>query len=253
MTGLIVFACILVFFVFLLTLKATVTIMYSGEVELFVKVLCFKIKILPAKEKKRTQSMSAKKAAKIKAKLQAKEKKKKEKKKQKKKDKLEKKQALAEGTVKKEKKTPGDILDLISLVTNLLKKVIGKFFGHLRIKVARIRLVIGTGDAATTAITYGAVTQGINVIFPLLEGIKNFKLNRNADIDVAADFAAETTEIDICVSLSLRVWHLFHVVFAALGELIKYVFKSLKRKSEKKGNAPQNKANKANKTKKAKK
>ncbi len=234
MTGLIVFACIVLFFVFLLSLKATVTIMYSGEVRLFVKVLCFKINILPAKEKKRKQSLSAKQAAKIRLKRTKKEKKKKEKKKQKNQAKLEKKQAIEEGTVQKKKMSPGEILDLISLVVNLLKKVIGKFFGHLRIKVARIRLVIATGDAATTAITYGAVTQGINVIFPLLEGIKNFKLNRNADIYVATDFASEEMQIDICVSLSLRVWHLFHVVFAAAGEGIKYVFKMLKRKSQKK-------------------
>jgi hypothetical protein len=110
--------------------------------------------------------------------------------------------------------------------------VIGKFFGHLKIKLARIRLKIATGDAATTAITYGAVTQAINVFFPLLDQIKTVKTPDAKQIEVSADFCSEESEIDIKISFALRVWHLFHVAFAALGELIKYFFKSMKRKNE---------------------
>ena len=44
----------------------------------------------------------------------------------------------------------------------------------------------------------------------------------------------EESEIDIKICFGLRVWHVFHVAFAALGELIKYFFKSMKHKREKK-------------------
>lgn len=94
-------------------------------------------------------------------------------------------------------------------------------------------MIIGTGDAASTALTYGAVTQAINVIFPLLDNIGTLSLPDAKKIDIRADFTSEESEIDIKISFSLRVWHLFHVAFAALGELIKYFFKSLKRKDEK--------------------
>ncbi len=234
MTALAVIGIILAVLFFILSLKATVKIEYCGEVSLSVRVLLFNIKILPSKkDKRRPQSMSAKKAAKLKAKLEAKEKKKRTKKAQKKKEKEEKKQALASGTAKKEKKSPSEILDIVELVLKLVQAVISKFFGHLKIKLARLRLVLGSEDAATTAILYGAVTQSINVLFPLLEGVKNFSVARNADIDVAADFTSEETQIDICIAFSLRVWHLFHIAFAALGKLIKYFFKSLKRKEAK--------------------
>lgn len=220
--------------IFLLgSLKATVTVEYNGEVALSVRVLFIKIGILPSKEKKRKRSMSKKQAQKLTDKLKAKEEKKRAKKAQKKKAKEQKKADIASGKVKKEKKTPAEILDIVSLVTGLVKQVIGKFFGHLRIKVARIRMKIGTGDAATTALTYGAVTQAINVLFPLLDSVRTLSLPTVKDIDIQADFTCEETEIDIKISFALRVWHLFHVAFAALGELIKYFFKSFGRKDAK--------------------
>ena len=234
MVALNVIVVIVLFFAFLLSLKATITIAYCGEVTLFVRVLFLKIRILPAKKKKYTQSMSAKKMRKWQKKQEKKEARKKQKKAEKKKakelEKQEKKKARESGEIKKEKKSPGEILDIISLVANILKQVIGKFFGHLRIKIARIRLKIATGDAATTAITYGAVTQAINVLFPIIDNIKTVKTPVNKDIDVSADFCSDETEIDIELSFSLRVWHLFHVLGAALGQLIKYIFKTVKRK-----------------------
>ena len=233
MPALITIGIILLFFVFLLTLKATVTIVYAGEVQLFLRVLFFNIKLVPAKKKKYKRSMSAKKAQKIKDRDAKKKAKKLAKKEEKKQAKEEEKKAIAKGEVKKEKKSPGEILDLVSLVANLIKQVVGKFFGHLTIKLARIRLKIATGDAATTAITYGAVTQAINLLFPVLDNIRTVKTPNAKQIEVLADFCSEESEIDIKISFGLRVWHIFHVAFAALGELIKYFFKSMKRKSDK--------------------
>jgi hypothetical protein len=232
MPTLIILGCIILFFVFILTLQATVTIVYAGEVQLFLRVLFIKIRLVPAKKKKYPRSMSAKKARRIKEKMAKKEAKKLAKKNAKKEQKETEQKAAAQGEGKKEKKSPGEILDIVSLVANLVKKVIGKFFGHLKIKLARIRLKIATGDAATTAITYGAVTQAINVFFPLLDQIKTVKTPDAKQIEVSADFCSEESEIDIKISFALRVWHLFHVAFAALGELIKYFFKSMKRKNE---------------------
>lgn len=236
MTALTVLGIIALFLIFLLSIKATVTIIYCGEVRLYVKVLFLKIKILPAKKKKYPKSMSAKKARKIKAKREKKLLKKARKKAEKKKAKEEQKRAEKKGEIKKEKKSAGEILDIVWLVSNLIKAVIGKFFSHLRIKVARIRLKIATGDAATTAITYGAITEAINVLFPLIDQIKTVKTPQNKDIDISADFCSEESEIDIEVSFALRVWHLFSIIFAALGKLIKYIFKTVKRKAQNSGN-----------------
>ena len=233
MTGYIIFGAIILLFAFILSLKATISVEYNGEVVLLVRVLFIRLKLLPKKEKRRPRSMSAKKAKRLSDKLKAKEEKKRAKKAEKKKQKAEKKAALKRGEVKKEKKTPAEILNIITLVLELVKKVVGKFFGHLRIKLTRIRIKIGTDNAATTALTYGAATQAINLLFPILEDVKTLSLpKRTEDIDVRADFTSDESEIDIKISFAIRVWHILHIAFAALGELIKYFFKSQKRNEE---------------------
>ena len=52
MTALTVIGCIILFFALIGALKAKITVEYNDEVRLSVRVLCFKIKILPKKEKK---------------------------------------------------------------------------------------------------------------------------------------------------------------------------------------------------------
>lgn len=221
MTALTVFGIIVLFFVFLLSLKATLTVAYSDEVALSVKVLFLKIKILPKKEKKlKVRSMSAKKAQKIREKAAKKEAKKaaqaKEKKAKKAQHKFEKKN--------QPKKTLSEILESIDLIRHLVATVIQTFFGHLRIKIARLKIKVATEDAAHTAIAYGAITQSVNLLFPLLEQVKNFDLPQAKEIDIQADFLSEKIEADIELSFSLRVWHLFDVAFKALTTFLKHKF-----------------------------
>ena len=148
MTALIVLGCILLFFLFLLSLKVKITIGYRDEVTLSVRVLCFKIGILPKKEASAPHSMSARKAEKLRRKAEKKAAKKKEAKRLKAEHKLQKKQAAAE----QPKKSLSDILDIISMVRKIAAEVIRRFFGHLRIDVARLKVVVATGDAASTAL-----------------------------------------------------------------------------------------------------
>lgn len=232
MTALAVIGAIVLFFVFLLSLKGTLTIAYSEELEMTLRVLFIKIRLYPQKKKKYPQSMSKRKASKRLRKLKKKEDKKKEKKKAKQLQKEQKKQEAKEGKTEKKKRSPSEILDIIALVAKLIKKVMGNFFGHLRIDLARIRIKVATGDAAMTAIAYGAICQGVNVIFPLIDEIKTVKTPQNRDIDVSADFCSDESEIDVKISFSLRVWHLFHIAFAALGEFIKYLFRSFAKKQD---------------------
>ena len=227
MTGLWIFLGIVLFFTFLLSLKATVTICYSDEVALYVKVLFVKIPILPKKKKYWKSSMSAKKAKKI----REARKKKAEKQKIAKQEKAVKKEQKKKEKATKPKKSMAEILDLVQLVCRLVTAVIRRFFRHLRIDVARLKVKVATGDAATTAIAYGAATQAINVIFPLLEGIRTLSLPKDADLSVEADFLSDTPELDVMFSFSLRVWHLFSVAFSALGAFLKHQFSKKKRQA----------------------
>ncbi len=206
-----VIAAIIAFIAFI---KATVVISYSDDICLYVKVLFLKIKILPSKEKKQKQTMSVKKAEKIKAKLRKKSEKKKLSAVEKQKKKEEKKNT-------KEKKSITAIVSDVQLFASLAVLVIRKFFKHLRIKIAKIHLIIATSDAATTAIAYGAITQSLNILLPALESVKNFQSLEKADIFLDTDFLSETPTVDIKLAFSIRIWQVFDIAFSALGSFIK--------------------------------
>ena len=223
---------ILLFFVFLFSLRAVVTIAYSDSVALTVRVLFIKIKILPKGDKrKKVHSMSRKKADKIKAQVKANE----EKKRKKKQLKKEKKQAAKAQKAKepKQKKSLAEILDLIELAIALVKAVLKCFFGHLRVDVARFRVKVAMGDPASTAVAYGAISQSVSYLLALIENNKNVKGLKSAELDIECDFLSESISADIELSFSMRVWHVFHIVFSALGALIKNRIKSAAKKSKK--------------------
>ena len=238
MLALYIIGGIFLFFALILSLKATITIAYHDDVALTVRVLFIKLRILPKKEEKKgPHSMTAKDAQKIKKKLRKKQQKKADAKQKKAEKKAAKKEQPKE---EKKKKSLSDILDIIVLIRKLLAKVVKTFFGHLRIDIARIKIRVAMGDAATTALAYGVISQSINLLFPTLEKIKNFSTPKARDIDVSADFAGEDTEIDVKISVSLRVWHLFHVAFAALFTAIKHFVKKIFRDQKKKAAAQAN-------------
>ena len=223
MTTLIVIGCIILFFVFILSLKATITVEYKDEVALFVKVLFIKIRLLPSEKKKSgPHSMSDKRAKKIKAKLLQKERKKKEKKKQKKAQKLAEKH--------KQKKSLSDILDILSLVKDLLAKVIKIFFGHLKVKVARLKIKVATGDAASTAIAYGLISQAAMYLFTALAPLDGLTLPRKKNTEIVCDYLSDEMEIDLKISLSIRVWHVLHVGIGALSTFICHKLKGQNKK-----------------------
>ena len=154
--------------------------------------------------------MSEKKAEKIRESLRKKQKKKAL-------AKAEKEKAKAE----KKKKSLSESISDVKLITDIVLAVLKKFFGHLQIKMSRIKIVVASGDAATTAIAYGAVTQSLNILLPALESVKNFKRLKKTEIDVRADFLADSPTFDVKISFSLRVWHIFDVAIAALVRFIK--------------------------------
>ena len=224
MTALIVIGCILLFLIFLLSIKVKIIVSYSEEIALTVRVLGINVRILPAKKKKGAHRMSAKKAQKIKKKLRDKRLKKNEAARKKSAQKEESKLQKAE----KPKKSLAEILYAIKLIRAIASKVIKKLFKHLRIDIARLKIVVATEDAASTAVAYGAITQSINLLFPILEQVKNFSLPKDTDIDVHVDYLSDSMQADIKLGFAIRVWHLFDIALGALFTFIGHLIKNPK-------------------------
>ena len=85
----------------------------------------------------------------------------------------------------------------------------------------RERIVVGM---ATCGIAAGARP----VMNTFVEEINTRNLN---DVSVIPNWVGEQTEIDLKISFSMRIWHLFDIVFRVLARAIKHFFKDMKQKS----------------------
>ena len=197
MTALIVILSIALLIALLLSTKVLLHIRYEESLTVYLRVLFVKIRLYPSKKEKKKypHSMSKRKAQRIKDSLKKKQKgepKKKKKRKSKEKE--------------KEPKEAPDLISILSIITSFVKSFLRLFAGSVRIRSSRLHIVVAAEDAADTAIAYGTLTQAVNLLFPMLDGIKTFKhLPRGKELSVRADFLSDTPKIDADVELYIRV------------------------------------------------
>ncbi len=236
MTGLYIFLGIVLFFVFIFTMKIKVELVMPSpeDMSLTVRIAGIPIKILPKKKKNIKLSRYSEKAMEKrrldeieKAKAKARKKEQKAKKKQAREEKekarleklrLEGKQVPDKKTKKKKEYDPTGItlVDNINAACAALGKFFLRFGKRFRIDLSRIIITVATGDAASTAIMYGAIVPAVIALISLLERITNLKGLEKADIDVRCDYLASKTTVDVDIAFSLRPYHLFDMLFSAL-------------------------------------
>lgn len=206
--------------IFLLFLRAKVTIDYREELALTVTVLGIPFRILPTKEKKvKANRYSVRKMRRLER--RAAEKKKKNAPKEKRKAELKAKQkAQRKAAAKNKPKAPLD--QTLKMILELLKIFFVRFGHHLHIHLTRLRITVATGDAAKTAILWGAVCPTVGAILELLDRGTNLHTRPDSDIDVRADFVGEKITADICIAFSLRVWNLFDIGIRLLFGYLKH-------------------------------
>ena len=215
---------ILLLLAFTASLRAEVLIAYSDEFALTVRVLGIPIKILPKKKKKiKISAYSRKNRAKYEAaekeKAIKKSKKKAEKKKKKDAAKAKKKADKAAGKAKPKK----PIDEVIDMVLDLVKVAVGRFGKHLRIRIARLHIGVGTGDAASTAILYGAIAPAVACLAAHLDSTSTLRHPVKSDVDIHADYLSEKMVVDIEIGFSICVWQLFDVLFRTGFRLTKHL------------------------------
>ena len=215
---------ILLFFAFIASLRAEVLIAYSDEFALTVRVLGIPIKIIPKKKKKiKLSAYSKKNRAKYEAaqkeKALKKSKKKAEKKKKKDAAKAKKKADKAAGKSKPKK----PLSETIDMILDLVGVAVGRFGKHLRIRIARLHIGVATGDAASTAILYGAIAPSVACIAAFLDSTSTLRRPVKSDVDIHADYLSEKMVIDIEIGFSICVWQLFDILFRTGFRLTKHL------------------------------
>ncbi|MBR3964348.1 MAG: DUF2953 domain-containing protein [Clostridia bacterium] len=211
MTALYIIGGIILFIVAIMMIRGEVVISYSDTLSVTVRVLGIPIRILPRKKKKiKISDYSPKKRAKIlekrkrdKAKADAK---------------AAEKEARAKG-----QSTKRPLGETISLIKDIVSTAVKRFSKHLRVRVARLHVYVATGDAATTAILYGAISQTVAYIAALLDSTGTLRSPAKADVDIHADYLSEKTTADVEIGFSLRVWQIFDVLLRTLFAYVRHM------------------------------
>ena len=219
MVALYIIGGILLFLVLLCLLPVGIRIKYDKDFYLYVSAGFIKIKVIPAKQKKiRISDYSERKLERQRKKQQ-----KKYAKKEKKKAagaKKEKKDSVLVARLKNIYTAP----DMIEQLYDMLILVSDKFAKRLTVKAFQLDAIIGSDNAAKTAILYGGACSAAGCISAFLDQHMSLKKRSGASINVSPDFLSEKTLVYADVSMTVRVGGLFTFVFEirdVISEILK--------------------------------
>ena len=107
-----------------------------------------------------------------------------------------------------------NLLENLEMISTVVKHVINRTNGKLKIRVRDLKIRVATGDAAATALLYGAV---VTLLSPLLQWIQDHVASldrKDGDIDVTADYLLTHPEAKIDIELKMSVFHALSLIFS---------------------------------------
>ena len=203
--------------VIIFTVRVKVGIEFKDEFRFWVSFLGIRYTILPKKPKKynirdytpakiaKRDRKAAEKAAK-KAEAEAKKKAERAAKKRKKKalgNKLTVKQQRQQFREKLSKWPAID--DASDLFFMVIRTFFTTFIGHFHFHFTRIRIAVGSDNAAKTALLTTTIASTINPVLYVLEQHSNLHVSKNADICVYPDYLAEDIKFDVKLAFSMSL------------------------------------------------
>lgn len=193
--GIILSLLLLIFL--LLLLKVKLNIVLEDSLGVYLKILFIKIRLYPSKSDKKKKPKRPKKE----------------------KPKSKKKEAPPEEKPKEKAPKP-TIFDYVKIILDVVKVFFKRFGKHFHIKIAKIHVRVATGDAASTAILYGSISQALSYLIATLDSITNLDGMKKADICVYPDYLSNKFEAKINLTFSIR---LIGVVDTALRSLFRFL------------------------------
>lgn len=203
--------------VLIFVVRIKVGIEFKDEFRLWISFLGIKYTLLPKKPKKyKISDYTPEKIAKRDRKAAEMAKRKAEKKAKRKAErsaKRRKKKALGNKLTPKEKrvqfreklaKWPA-IDDSADLLITVLETFFTSFFGRFHFHVTRVRIAVGSDDAAKTALLTTLIGGAVEPLLYTIERHSNLHVRRNADICVYPDFLSEEIKYDIQLAFSMSI------------------------------------------------
>ena len=102
--------------------------------------------------------------------------------------------------------------DSADLLLTVLETFFTSFFGRFHFHVARIRIAVGSEDAAKTALLTTAISGAIEPTLYAIDRHSNLHLSQGADICVYPDFLSENIKYDVKLAFSMSLGALTWIV-----------------------------------------
>lgn len=214
MTALIITLSILALLLLVLLLPVRFVITCREGVTLKLKIFLFGISLFPKTEKAvKPRRYTVKRLAKRQRKAERRAAKKALKKQKK---------AAAKAAAKRgeTQKTPLSLKEKLVLVRVLCAALTKKTHKHLRLTAARLHVRVATGDAATTAILYGAISASLSYLLLALDRVTHLRA-KPRDISVCADYLSQRSSTDIKLTFKMHVWGALCLAFSLLFTFIR--------------------------------
>ena len=212
-----------ILFVFVMLLKVEIVLEYKTDFSMYIKLLLFKIPIVPAKKKvytcmtpekiRRAEEKERKKAA-------AKEEKKRKKQ-------LKKEDLLKNKTdTETEKATSfSETLDIIFFIIDIVNELIRRLFGRIKTRVYSLKILVGTGDAATTALAFTASQNAVTFLLEFLDKHSGLTTDTSDCIRVYQYYTDKKYEFDIKLGISITVFSALAVILPPGKRALTYYIK----------------------------
>ena len=189
---------IAIFIGLVLSLRVNLHIRYENELKVYIKILFFKIEILPNTSKIFDGFKKNKE-----------------------------KPTHIIKDIKDADTSSESIVDKLNTIRDILSILSESFHKHLHVKLSKIHVRVATGEAAKTAILYGAISTAVACIIAVIDDITNLKPIKNSSVSVEPDFLSEKTKIKLNISLYMSIAGIISVL---MSSFIKYY--SLKDKTQ---------------------
>lgn len=203
--------------VLIFVVRIKVGIEFKDEFRLWISFLGIKHTLLPKKPKKyKIRDYTPKKIAKRDRKAAEKAKRKAEEKAKKRAEraaKRRKKKAMGNKLTPKEKraqfreklaKWPA-IDDSADLLITILETFFTSFFGRFHFHVTKVRIAVGSSDAAKTALLTTLIGGAVEPLLYAIDRHSNLHVAKNADVCVYPDFLSEEIKYDVQLAFSMSI------------------------------------------------
>ena len=194
MTGWYIVAAVLYVLIALALLRIRIVLSYTEEVSATLRVLFFRFPLYPRKKRVSLRRYTYRR---YRNRLLA----------QRKKEAPSKPKSQGRASAKKKRPLKESMRTYQYLFSRLYKRILH----HFRIDVARLHVIVATGDAAQTAIATGIVSQTVAYVMEILSNHTNLHHSYRADVRVEPDFLAEKSRVSCKLLFSLRVYEIIDI------------------------------------------